>query len=109
MRRGLLVARHLRLRLVPAFGGRRLAGITSAEVTRYIARRQPDTIVTRKAHAQDVETDSQPRRREWQAPDEWNLEAPPGFEPGMELLQSSALPLGDGAARNKVTRFPAAS
>ena len=27
------------------------------------------------------------------------MEAPPGFEPGMELLQSSALPLGDGAAR----------
>src|SRR5688572_2531734 len=25
------------------------------------------------------------------------LEAPPGIEPGMELLQSSALPLGDGA------------
>ena len=27
-----------------------------------------------------------------------NLEAPPGFEPGMEVLQTSALPLGDGAA-----------
>ena len=27
------------------------------------------------------------------------LEAPPGIEPGMELLQSSALPLGDGALR----------
>ena len=26
-----------------------------------------------------------------------NLEAPPGFEPGMEVLQTSALPLGDGA------------
>ena len=25
------------------------------------------------------------------------LEAPPGFEPGMEVLQTSALPLGDGA------------
>ena len=29
-----------------------------------------------------------------------NLEAPPGFEPGMEVLQTSALPLGDGAARH---------
>lgn len=29
--------------------------------------------------------------------DRWRLEAPPGFEPGMELLQSSALPLGYGA------------
>jgi hypothetical protein len=31
---------------------------------------------------------------------EWTLailEAPPGFEPGMEVLQTSALPLGDGA------------
>src|SRR4051812_45552216 len=27
------------------------------------------------------------------------LEAPPGFEPGMEVLQTSALPLGDGAGR----------
>ena len=26
-----------------------------------------------------------------------SLEAPPGFEPGMEVLQTSALPLGDGA------------
>ena len=25
------------------------------------------------------------------------LEAPPGFEPGIEVLQTSALPLGDGA------------
>jgi len=28
-----------------------------------------------------------------------DLEAPPGFEPGMEVLQTSALPLGDGADR----------
>ena len=27
------------------------------------------------------------------------LEAPPGLEPGMEVLQTSALPLGDGAVR----------
>ena len=30
---------------------------------------------------------------------EQNLEAPPGFEPGVEVLQTSALPLGDGAVR----------
>src|SRR5262245_22322396 len=30
----------------------------------------------------------------------WILEAPPGFEPGMEVLQTSALPLGDGAGWN---------
>jgi hypothetical protein len=29
----------------------------------------------------------------------WDLEAPPGFEPGIEVLQTSALPLGDGAGR----------
>ena len=26
-----------------------------------------------------------------------SVEAPPGFEPGVEVLQTSALPLGDGA------------
>ena len=30
------------------------------------------------------------------------MEAPPGFEPGMEVLQTSALPLGDGAGWNCV-------
>ena len=29
------------------------------------------------------------------------MEAPPGFEPGMEVLQTSALPLGDGAVRKE--------
>ena len=39
-----------------------------------------------------------------------SLEAPPGFEPGMEVLQTSALPLGDGAGWNLCTREdPAAS
>ncbi len=28
-----------------------------------------------------------------------NLEAPPGIEPGVEVLQTSALPLGDGAPK----------
>ena len=32
----------------------------------------------------------------------FELEAPPGFEPGMEVLQTSALPLGDGAGWNCV-------
>ena len=27
------------------------------------------------------------------------VEAPPGFEPGVEVLQTSALPLGDGASK----------
>ena len=29
------------------------------------------------------------------------MEAPPGFEPGMEVLQTSALPLGDGALKRE--------
>jgi hypothetical protein len=29
------------------------------------------------------------------------MEAPPGFEPGVEVLQTSALPLGDGAPCRK--------
>ena len=33
---------------------------------------------------------------------ERRVEAPPGFEPGMEVLQTSALPLGDGADRMRV-------
>src|SRR5947207_13187546 len=32
------------------------------------------------------------------------MEAPPGFEPGVEVLQTSALPLGDGADRTKKER-----
>ena len=32
------------------------------------------------------------------------LEAPPGFEPGVEVLQTSALPLGDGADRKPEAR-----
>ena len=32
------------------------------------------------------------------------MEAPPGFEPGMEVLQTSALPLGDGAGRSRIVR-----
>ena len=30
-------------------------------------------------------------------PADQKMEAPPGIEPGMEVLQTSALPLGDGA------------
>ena len=32
------------------------------------------------------------------------MEAPPGFEPGMEVLQTSALPLGHGATQDKTGR-----
>ena len=32
------------------------------------------------------------------------MEAPSGFEPEMEVLQTSALPLGDGADRKRIPR-----
>ena len=35
---------------------------------------------------------------------ERRVEAPPGFEPGVEVLQTSALPLGDGAPWGGVER-----
>src|SRR5690606_15420600 len=37
------------------------------------------------------------------------LEAPPGFEPGVEVLQTSALPLGDGALRDGSRGCPQAN
>ena len=43
--------RRIRLHLRPVFGGRRMAGITSADITAFIAKRQGDVIVTRKAHS----------------------------------------------------------
>ena len=36
----------------------------------------------------------------------FHSEAPPGFEPGMEVLQTSALPLGYGAATRSVWLDP---
>jgi integrase len=45
-----VVKRRITKHLVPVFGTKRLASITSADITAYIARRQTDTIVSRKAH-----------------------------------------------------------
>jgi hypothetical protein len=45
------VERRIRLHLTPWFGGRRLASITTADVRAYIAKRQSDTTVTRKAYS----------------------------------------------------------
>ncbi len=44
------VERRIRLHLAPWFGGRRMAAITTADVRSYIAKRQADTTVTRKAY-----------------------------------------------------------
>jgi len=44
------VERRIRLHLTPSFGGRRLASITTADVRAYIAKRQGDTTITRKAY-----------------------------------------------------------
>ena len=45
-----VVQRRLKLHLLPYFSGRRMAGITSADVAAFVAKRQADVIVTRKAH-----------------------------------------------------------
>lgn len=45
-----VVQRRITKHLMPAFGGRRLVGIGSADVTAYIAKRQVDTVIVRKAH-----------------------------------------------------------
>ena len=44
-----VVQRRITKHLLPSFRGRRMAGITAADVTAYVAKRQTDTIVTRKA------------------------------------------------------------
>jgi integrase len=50
-----VVRRRIKLHLMPYFEGRRLVGITSADITAYIAKRQTDTIVTRKAYTDSAE------------------------------------------------------
>jgi len=45
-----VVQRRITKHLTPVFGGRRLVSIGSADVTAYVAKRQVDTIITRKAH-----------------------------------------------------------
>lgn len=44
-----VVQRRITKHLLPYFGGRRLASITSRDVAAYVAKRQDDSIVTRKA------------------------------------------------------------
>jgi integrase len=47
-----VVRRRIRLHLMPYFGDRRLIGITTADITAYIAKRQTDTIVVCKETGQ---------------------------------------------------------
>jgi hypothetical protein len=46
--------RRVRKHLLPYFGGRRLSAITTVEVRAFIAKRQADTIVVRKARAVEL-------------------------------------------------------
>lgn len=50
-----VVARRIKKHLEPYFGGRRMAGITAADVVAYKAKRQADTIVIRKARIVEQE------------------------------------------------------
>ncbi len=44
------VQARFQLHLIPFFGGRRMAGITTADVRTYIAKRQADTVSVRRAY-----------------------------------------------------------
>jgi integrase len=56
-KRSLVVARRrIEKHLTPFFGGRRLAGITAADIRKYIAQRQAETIVIRKERVVDGKT-----------------------------------------------------
>lgn len=50
-----VVERRIRLHLKPYFGGRRLVGITPAEIRTYITKRKGDTIVVRKSRSITLE------------------------------------------------------
>jgi integrase len=48
-----VVERRIEKHLAPYFGGRRMAGISAADVVAYVAKRQADVVVTRRAHVED--------------------------------------------------------
>jgi integrase len=52
-----VVQRRLKLHLIPFFGGRRMAGITAADITGFIAKRQGNVITVRKARVLDDGTE----------------------------------------------------
>ena len=74
-------------------------------VPRVVAPEEAAPIRGAVLRARLAETDPRVRGRHARlvsADDNGKLEAPPGFEPGIEVLQTSALPLGDGAGWNVV-------
>lgn len=61
-----VVERRMRLHLAPVFTGRRLVGITTADIRSYITKRKADSIVTRKAReftAEDGTVQTVPEER----------------------------------------------
>jgi hypothetical protein len=50
-----VLRRRITKHLMPVFGGMRLASITAAHVTAFVAKRQTDVIVVRKAHVVTLE------------------------------------------------------
>lgn len=96
-----VVRRRIRLHLLPHFGARRLIGITSADITAYIAKRQTDTIVTRKARIVTLDDATQevtPEVRKPVSPAEINRE--------LQILKrifSLAISSGRIAGKPKIT------
>lgn len=96
-----VVRRRIRLHLLPHFGGRRLIGVTSADVTAYVAKRQTDSIVTRKARVITLDDGTEqaiPEERKPVSPAEINRE--------LQILKrifSLAIESGRIAGRPKIT------
>jgi integrase len=93
-----VVRRRIKLHLLPFFGGRRLIGITSADVTAYIAKRQKDSIVTRKARLDEHGNIATEEERKPVSPAEINRE--------LQILKrafSLAIDSGRIAGKPKIT------
>src|ERR1043165_3583028 len=80
---------------------RSLGGCTSSQLWIWTAICSGSSTTSLRRNAKKERFAEGAERRE-------GLEAPPGFEPGVEVLQTSALPLGDGASRRalKTTSGP---
>jgi len=52
------VKRRIRKHLEPFFGGRRMANITTTDIRAYIAKRQSDVVITRKARRRKLDDDT---------------------------------------------------
>lgn len=96
-----VVRRRIDLHLKPFFGGRRLIGITSADVTAFVAKRQKDSIITRKQRTVMLEDGTEqliPEERKPVSPAEINRELQT-----LKRIFSLAIDSGRIATKPKIT------